>query len=151
MSAARSAKSTLGGYGEFSFSKYPGLDSSFDARRFVLFLYSPITDRISLATGWSKHGGNPVRRDGQLALGEALIEFAVVDVKIWEWLTLRAGLGADPDSGRLNASTTTPRRWNHRSAAHAPVRHPDDVVGSGGGADWTHRSGPGCCRMSSTR
>ena len=52
------SKSTLGGYGEFSFSKYPGSDSAFDARRFVLFLYSPITDRISLATEleW-EHGG----------------------------------------------------------------------------------------------
>lgn len=102
------SKSTLGGYGEFSFSKYPGMDSAFDARRFVLFLFSPITDRISLATEleW-EHGGTPVRRDGQLALGEALLEFAVIDVKLWEWLTLRAGLVLIP-IGRLNVNHDAP-------------------------------------------
>lgn len=102
------SKSTLGGYGEFSFSKYPGTDSAFDARRFVLFLFSPITDRISLATEleW-EHGGTPVRRDGQLALGEALLEFAVIDVKLWEWLTLRAGLVLIP-IGRLNVNHDAP-------------------------------------------
>ena len=102
------SKSTLGGYGEFSFSKYPGSDSAFDARRFVLFLYSPITDRISLATEleW-EHGGTPVRREGQLALGEALLEFAVIDVKLWEWLTLRAGLVLIP-LGRLNVNHDAP-------------------------------------------
>ena len=102
------SKSTLGGYGEFSFSKYPGLDSAFDARRFVLFLFSPITDHISFAAEleW-EHGGTPIRREGQLALGEALIEFAVVDVKMWDWLTLRAGLLLMP-LGRLNVNHDAP-------------------------------------------
>ncbi len=102
------SKSTLGGYGEFSFNKYPGQDSAFQARRFVLFLFSPITERISLASEleW-ENGGTPVRRQGQLALGEALIEFSVVDIKLWEFLTLRAGILLMP-LGRLNVNHDAP-------------------------------------------
>mgnify|MGYP002146473556 CR=1 FL=1 len=102
------SKTTLGGYGEFAFTKYPGTDSTFEARRFVLFLFSPITDHITLATEveW-EHGGTPVRRDGQLGLGEVLLEFAVVDVKLWEPLTLRAGIILMP-LGRLNVNHDAP-------------------------------------------
>jgi hypothetical protein len=102
------SKSTLGGYGEFAFTKYPSTDSTFEARRFVLFLFSPITDHITLATEveW-EHGGTPVRRDGQLGLGEVLLEFAVVDVKLWEPLTLRAGIILMP-LGRLNVNHDAP-------------------------------------------
>jgi hypothetical protein len=98
----------LGGYGEFVFHKYPGQDSAFEARRFVLFLYAPVLERISLATEieW-EHGGTPLRRDGQLALGEVLLEFAVVDVKLWEFLTLRAGILLMP-VGRLNVNHDAP-------------------------------------------
>ena len=42
-----------------------------------------------------------------IALGEALIEFAVVDVKLWEWLTLRAGLVLIP-IGRLSVNHDAP-------------------------------------------
>lgn len=102
------SKTTLGGYGEFAFTKYPSTDSTFEARRFVLFLFSPITDHITLATEveW-EHGGTPVRRDGQLGLGEVLLEFAVVDVKLWEPLTLRAGIILMP-LGRLNVNHDAP-------------------------------------------
>ena len=102
------SKSTLGGYGEFTFTKYPGADSAFGARRFVLFLYTPILERISMATEieW-ENGGTPVRRDGQLGLGEVLLEFAVVDLKLWEFLTLRAGLVLMP-VGRLNVNHDAP-------------------------------------------
>lgn len=102
------SKSTLGGYGEFAFSKYPDRDSAFEARRFVVFLYSPITEHISLATEieW-EHGGTPVRTQGQLALGEVLLEFAVLDVKLWEFLTLRAGILLMP-LGRLNVNHDAP-------------------------------------------
>lgn len=102
------SKSTLGGYGEFVFHKYPGQDSAFEARRFVLFLFSPITDHISIATEfeWEK-GGTPTKQQGQLGIGEALIEFAVVDVKIVEPLTLRAGIILMP-LGRLNVNHDSP-------------------------------------------
>jgi hypothetical protein len=102
------SKSTLGGYGEFAFSKYPGRDSAFEARRFVMFLFSPITDHISLATEieW-ENGGTPVKRDGQLSLGEVLLEFTVVDVKLWEFLTLRGGVLLMP-LGRLNVNHDAP-------------------------------------------
>lgn len=102
------SKSTLGGYGEFSFSKYPDKDSAFDARRFVLFLFSPVTEHITLATEieW-EHGGTPLRQNGQLGLGEVLLEFAVVDVKLWEPLTLRAGIILMP-LGRLNVNHDAP-------------------------------------------
>jgi hypothetical protein len=102
------SKSTLGGYGEFAFAKYPGSDSAFQARRFVLFLFSPITDHISVATEFEwENGGTPIRTQGQLALGEVLMEFAVVDVKLWEFLTLRAGILLMP-VGRLNVNHDSP-------------------------------------------
>lgn len=102
------SKSTLGGYGEFAFAKYPGRDSAFEARRFVMFLFSPITEHITMAAEleW-ENGGTPVKTQGQLALGEALIEFAVIDVKLWEFLTLRAGLLLMP-VGRLNVNHDSP-------------------------------------------
>jgi hypothetical protein len=102
------SKSTLGGYGEFAFAKYPGSDSAFAARRFVLFLFSPITDHISFASEleW-ENGGTPIRSQGQLAMGEVLVEFAVVDVKLWDLLTLRAGILLMP-VGRLNVNHDSP-------------------------------------------
>jgi hypothetical protein len=102
------SKSTLGGYGEFVFNKYPDRDSAFEARRFVLFLYSPITEHISMATEieWER-GGTPVRTQGQLAIGEVLLEFAVLDVKLHELLTLRGGVLLMP-LGRLNVNHDAP-------------------------------------------
>ena len=102
------SKSTLGGYGEFAFTKYPGKDSQFESRRFVIFLFSPITDHISMAAEleW-ENGGTPVKTQGQLALGEALIEFAVIDVKLADLLTLRGGLILMP-VGRLNVNHDSP-------------------------------------------
>lgn len=102
------SKTTLGGYGEFSFAKYPGQDSTFDARRFVVFLYSPLTDRISVATEieW-EHGGTPVKQSGVPSLGDVALEFSVLDVKLWEALTLRAGIILMP-VGRLNVNHDAP-------------------------------------------
>lgn len=102
------SKSTLGGYGEFVFNKQPGKDSAFEARRFVLFLFSPLNDHISVATEieW-EHGGTPLRQNGQLGLGEVLLEFAVVDVKLWDFLTLRGGILLMP-IGRLNVNHDAP-------------------------------------------
>lgn len=102
------SQTTLGGYGEFSFAKYPGLDSSFDPRRFVLFLYSPITPRISIASEleW-EHGGTPNKIGGQLGGGDVALEFSVIDVKLWEPLSLRAGIILMP-IGRLNVNHDAP-------------------------------------------
>lgn len=102
------SQTTLGGYGEFSFSKYPGQDSSFDPRRFVLFLYSPLTQRISVATEveW-EHGGSPTKRDGQAGVGDVKLEFSVLDFKLWDALTLRAGVLLMP-LGRLNVNHDAP-------------------------------------------
>lgn len=102
------SQTTLGGYGEFSFAKYPGLDSSFDPRRFVLFLYSPITQRISVATEleW-EHGGTPNKIGGQVGPGDVALEFSVIDVKLWDALTLRAGIILMP-LGRLNVNHDAP-------------------------------------------
>lgn len=102
------SKSTLGGYGEFVFQKYPERDSAFEARRFVLFLYSPITEHISMATEieWER-GGTPVRTQGQIGFGEVLLEFAVLDIKLAELLTLRGGVLLMP-LGRLNVNHDAP-------------------------------------------
>jgi hypothetical protein len=102
------SQTTLGGYGEFSFAKYPGQDSTFDPRRFVVFLYSPLTQRISVATEveW-EHGGTPIKQDGQAGLGDVRLEFSVLDFKLWDALTLRAGVLLMP-LGRLNVNHDAP-------------------------------------------
>lgn len=102
------SQTTLGGYGEFSFAKYPGQDSTFDPRRFVVFLYSPITQRISVATEieW-EHGGTPNKVGGQVGPGDVALEFSVIDVKLWDALTLRGGIILMP-LGRLNVNHDAP-------------------------------------------
>lgn len=86
-------KTTLGGYGEVEFVKAQGQDSYFNHHRYVLFFYSQMHPRISTATELElEFGGSPAKRDGQLQAGEAILEFAVVDFKVAEWLNLRTGV-----------------------------------------------------------
>lgn len=101
-------RTALGGYGEMFFTKREGEDSFFDPRRFVVFLYSPIAERISVATEVEfEHGGSPAKHDGQLTQGEAQLEFAVLDVKVADALTLRAGIVLVP-FGRFNINHDAP-------------------------------------------
>ena len=86
-------KTTLGGYGEVEFVKAAGQDSYFNHHRYVLFFYSQIHPRVSTATELElEFGGSPAKRDGQLQAGEAILEFAVIDFRATQWMTLRAGV-----------------------------------------------------------
>jgi hypothetical protein len=101
-------RTVIGGYGEFTFTKRQGEDSVFEARRFVAFLYAPIHERISLATEIEfEKGGSPLKLNGQETPGEVLLEFSVLDIKIFEWLVLRGGIVLVP-FGRFNINHDSP-------------------------------------------
>lgn len=92
--AARIAhRTTLGGYGEIEYHNEEGADSFFMAHRYVLFIYSQISERISTATEFEiEFGGSPLKKDGVQQAGEAILEFSVIDFKIAEWMVLRGGI-----------------------------------------------------------
>ncbi|WP_170115678.1 hypothetical protein [Melittangium boletus] len=85
-------RTTLGGYAEHDFLWADG-SSTFRNHRYVLFVYSHISERISTATEIEfEFAGSPLKRDGVLQAGEVLLEFSVVDLKLTEWMTFRAGV-----------------------------------------------------------
>ncbi|HEX8537321.1 MAG TPA: hypothetical protein VF664_07635 [Cystobacter sp.] len=86
-------RTTLGGYAEHDFI-VPGQGrSTFRNHRYVLFVYSHISERISTATEIEfEFAGSPLKRDGVLTTGEVLLEFSVVDLKLTDWMTFRAGV-----------------------------------------------------------
>jgi hypothetical protein len=86
-------RTTLGGYAEHDFIVGKGDHSTFRNHRYVLFVYSHISERVSTATEIEfEFAGSPLKRNGQLGAGEVLLEFSVVDLKLAEWLTFRAGV-----------------------------------------------------------
>jgi hypothetical protein len=86
-------RTTLGGYAEHDFIVPKDGASTFRNHRYVLFVYSHISERISTATEIEfEFAGSPLKRDGMLGAGEVLLEFSVVDLKLTEWATLRAGV-----------------------------------------------------------
>ncbi|HEY0840020.1 MAG TPA: hypothetical protein VGD74_07525, partial [Vulgatibacter sp.] len=86
-------RTTLGGYGEHDFVVPEVGQSTFVAHRYVLFVYSHISDRISTATEVEfEFAGSPLKKDGVLTFGEVLLEFSVVDLQITDWATFRAGV-----------------------------------------------------------
>lgn len=84
---------TIGGYGQHELLYGKDEVAAFRNHRFVLFISGRITDRITLSTEieW-EWAGSPMKRDGNLGHGEVLLEYAVVDVRIFEWLQFRAGV-----------------------------------------------------------
>ncbi len=102
-------RTVLGGYGEFAFTKREAEDSFFEARRFVAFLYSPIWEnRISVTSEIEfEHGGSPLKKEGQLGAGEVQLEFAAVDLRLVDQLTLRGGIVLVP-FGRFNINHDAP-------------------------------------------
>jgi|GEM_PF-776247 hypothetical protein len=84
---------TIGGYGQHEFLYGKDEIAAFRNHRFVLFISGRITDRITLSTEieW-EWAGSPMKRDGNLGHGEVLLEYAVVDVRIFDWLQFRAGV-----------------------------------------------------------
>jgi hypothetical protein len=84
----------LGGYVETEY--HDGFDdqpSYFDQHRMVLYLYAQPHQRVRFATEieW-EHGGVPRKRNGELGVGEVLLEFATLDFEIARWWQARAGI-----------------------------------------------------------
>lgn len=103
-------RTVLGGYGEHEFEAGPGKVSRFRAHRYVLFIYSKVTDRISVATEVEfEFAGSPNKQDGVLGFGEVLLEFSVVDFNIFDWLIARAGVILVP-MGTFNVRHDAPTR-----------------------------------------
>lgn len=103
-------RTVLGGYGEHEFEAGQGKVSRFRAHRYVLFVYSQVSDRISVATEIEfEFAGSPGKRDGILGVGEVLLEFAVVDLNIFDWLIARAGIILVP-FGTFNLRHDAPTR-----------------------------------------
>ncbi|MGZ3457201.1 MAG: hypothetical protein ACXU86_01725 [Archangium sp.] len=86
-------RTTLGGYAEHDFV-WPELGTAtFRNHRYVLFVYSHISERISTATEIEfEFAGSPLKRNGITGAGEVLLEFSVVDLKLTDWATFRAGV-----------------------------------------------------------
>lgn len=101
-------RTTIGGYGEHAFVTGNGEVSRFINNRYVVFVYSNITDRISTATEIEfEFGGSPMKKGGVLGVGEALLEFSVVDFRVMDWLVMRAGIVLVP-MGSLNLRHDSP-------------------------------------------
>lgn len=86
-------RTTIGGYGEHDLVIPEHGTSTFRNHRYVIFVYSHISERISTATEIEfEWAGSPLKKDGTLTFGEVLLEFSVVDLKITDWMTFRAGV-----------------------------------------------------------
>jgi hypothetical protein len=105
-------KTNIGGYGEVVFAKDEKSRSQFESRRYILFVHSQMTDRISTTTEIEfEKGGSPEKRaDGTLSHGEVLLEFSVVDMRIFgDWLNFRGGVLLVP-FGMFNINHDSPTR-----------------------------------------
>lgn len=86
-------RTTLGGYAEHDFIWPEQGVSTFRNHRYVLFVYSHISERVSTATEIEfEFAGSPLKRNGVLGAGEVLLEFSVVDLMLTDWATFRAGV-----------------------------------------------------------
>lgn len=86
-------RTTIGGYGEHDFIVPEEGASTFRNHRYVIFVYSHISERISTATEIEfEWAGSPLKKDGVLGFGEVLLEFSVVDFQVTDWATFRAGV-----------------------------------------------------------
>lgn len=93
-------RTTLGGYAEHDFLWPSQGTATFRNHRYVLFVYSHISERISTATEIEfEFAGSPLKRDGVTGAGEVLLEFSVVDLKLTDWATFRAGVILVPVGG----------------------------------------------------
>lgn len=101
-------RTTLGGYAEHDLIVPRDGTTTFRNHRYVLFVYSHISERISTATEIEfEFAGSPLKRNGLLGAGEVLLEFSVVDLMVAEWLTFRAGVILVP-MGRYNLQHDAP-------------------------------------------
>lgn len=103
-------RTVIGGYGEVEYHNAAGQDSEFVAHRYVLFVYSRLSERISTATEIEfEFAGSPLKKEGVQGAGEVLLEFSVVDFEIAEWMILRGGIVLVP-FGAFNIRHDAPTR-----------------------------------------
>lgn len=103
-------RTVIGGYAEAPFVVPFDGDSFFEARRLIIFLHSQLHERISFTTEIEfEFGGTPKKLDGQLGFGEAILEYAAVDFRIVDLLTLRTGIVLVP-FGKFNINHDSPTR-----------------------------------------
>jgi hypothetical protein len=126
-------RTTIGGYGEHDFMVGDGQTAQFRNHRYVIFVYSQISDRISTATEIEfEFAGSPKKEDGNLGFGEVLLEFSVVDFALFDWLVFRAGVILMP-IGALNLRHDSPTQdLTDRPIAYTTVV-PSTWFESGGG------------------
>lgn len=95
-------RTTIGGYGDFQFraEREAGVteEVSFKLRRFNLFTYSVVTDRIRLGSEIEFENGTE----------EIKIEYAVIDFEIREELNFRGGILLSP-LGKFNLAHDAPQ------------------------------------------
>jgi hypothetical protein len=96
---------SLGGYASWKYSRLldqdPATLSFFDLPRFVLFLHSTLSERISFSTELEiEHVGVNTNDDFRFR-GEVVLEFAAMDFELTDWLSLRTGVILVP-MGKLN-------------------------------------------------
>ncbi len=115
-------RTTIGGYGEHEFITGQGEVSRFVAHRYIIFVYSQISERISTATEIEfEFAGSPKKTDGNLGFGEVLLEFSVVDLKLYDWLNFRAGIILMPVSAFNLRHDAPTRDISERPIAYTTV------------------------------
>lgn len=107
----RNPKTIIGGYMDFTISDCNNANSrdcreglEFDQERFVPFFYSQVTNRLSIAAELEIEHGGP---QGNQKDGDVKMEFATMDYRFEDWLTLRAGIILLP-VGRFNLVHDSP-------------------------------------------
>jgi hypothetical protein len=99
------SSTSLGGYIGFKYTLPVDKDeesfSSFTIPRFVLFLHSTLTERISFSTELEIENVGVNTLDNFRFRGEVVLEFAAMDFELTDWLSLRSGVLLVP-LGKLN-------------------------------------------------
>ena len=110
----KAPKATVGGYIDFivtdckNSAKDCDRGLTFDQERFIPFLYSQVTDRISVASEIElEHGASNSAGGSASKSGKVVLEFATMDYRVSDSLNLRAGLILIP-IGRFNLTHDTP-------------------------------------------
>jgi hypothetical protein len=99
------SSTSLGGYLGFKYTKPIDEDEtifpSFTVPRFVLFLHSIVTERISFVMELETENVGVNTLDNFRFRGEVVLEFAAIDFELTDWLSLRSGVVLVP-MGKFN-------------------------------------------------
>lgn len=110
----KAPKATVGGYIDFIItdctrsSKDCDQGLTFDQERFIPFIYSQVTDRISVASEIEfEHGATNAAGGSESKTGKVVLEFATMDYRVEDWLNFRGGIILVP-LGRFNLTHDSP-------------------------------------------